>query len=385
MFNNGYKQEVATLKEKLLGFEQLLNERESNVHNLQQQHETTIAEFNNTVELGNMHGQLFQHMNSYCESAKEIQSTLATLAHTMKHENEEIGKTTGALSTNLTAVERISDNLQKMSEKTVETASSVDHLNERTSQIGGIVKLIKEIADQTNLLALNAAIEAARAGEQGRGFAVVADEVRKLAERTSTATSEIGQLVSAIQSETAAVKKLVEVSPQQAEDFLKDGQQAAGSMKDLMQVTIQMKNAIGITALRSFVEVAKMDHLVYKFEIYRVFLGTSTKKPQDFASQEDCRLGKWYYEGEGHHCFAKLHGFREMEEPHQRFHRQGVDAVTHFHEGHYTLGLESIAEMEKASFQVLRTLETIAESGGESIANSDDYQECRESMNSLQH
>ena len=80
MFNNGYKQEVATLKEKLLDFEQLLNERESSVLTLQQQHETTIAEFNSTVELSNMHGQLFQHMNSYCESAKEVQSTLATLA-----------------------------------------------------------------------------------------------------------------------------------------------------------------------------------------------------------------------------------------------------------------------------------------------------------------
>jgi methyl-accepting chemotaxis protein len=231
MFNNGYKQEVATLKEKLQNFEQLLNERESSVLNLQQQHETTIAEFNSTVELGNMHGQLFQHMNSYCESAKEIQSSLSTMAQTMKHENEQVDHATGALSTNITAVERIASNLQKMSEKTVETATSVDHLNERTSEIGGIVKLIKEIADQTNLLALNAAIEAARAGEQGRGFAVVADEVRKLAERTSTATSEIGQLVGAIQKETSAVKTLVEVSPQQAEGFHKDGQQAVKSMR----------------------------------------------------------------------------------------------------------------------------------------------------------
>ena len=384
MFNNGYKQEVATLKEKLRDFEQLLNERESSVLNLQQQHESVTAKFNNSTELIVMHEGLFQHMNSYCESAKEVQSTLATLAHTMKQENEHIGQTTGALSMNLVAVERIASNLQKMSEKTVETAASVDHLNERTSQIGGIVKLIKEIADQTNLLALNAAIEAARAGEQGRGFAVVADEVRKLAERTSTATSEIGQLVSAIQKETSAVKALVEVSPQQAEGFHKDGQQAVGSMKELMHVTVEMKNAIGTTALRSFIEVAKMDHLVFKFEIYKVFLGTSTKHPDEFASHKGCRLGKWYYEGEGHHCFSKLHGFREMEEPHQLFHRLGVEAVTHYHEGRYKEGLEAIAEMEKASFKVLETLEIIAESGKENI-NSDDYRECRESMQATKH
>ncbi|MBU0620876.1 MAG: CZB domain-containing protein [Gammaproteobacteria bacterium] len=384
MFSNGYKQQVATLKEQLQNFEQMLSERESSVLSLQQQHETTIAEYNSTVELSNMHGQLFQHMNSYCESAKEVQSTLATLAQTMKQENERIGETTGALGANLTAVERISSNLQKMSEKTSETAASVDHLNERTSEIGGIVKLIKEIADQTNLLALNAAIEAARAGEQGRGFAVVADEVRKLAERTSTATNEIGQLVSAIQKETSAVKTLVEVSPQQAEEFHKDGQQAVGSMQELMLVTVQMKKAIGNTALRSFIEVAKVDHLVYKFEIYKVFLGTSIKKPEEFASHEGCRLGKWYYEGEGNHCFSKLHGFREMEEPHQRFHRHGVAAVTHFHEGHYQLGLEAVAEMEKASFEVLKSLETIAESGKENI-NSENYQECRETMKATKH
>ena len=384
MFSNGYKQQVATLKEQLQNFELLLNERESSVLNLQQQHETTIAEYNSTIELSNMHGQLFQHMNSYCDSAKEVQSTLATLAQTMKQENERIGQTTGALGANLTAVERISSNLQKMSEKTAETAASVDHLNDRTSEIGGIVKLIKEIADQTNLLALNAAIEAARAGEQGRGFAVVADEVRKLAERTSTATNEIGQLVSAIQKETSAVKALVEVSPQQAEGFHKDGQQAVGSMQELMQVTVQMKRAIGNTALRSFIEVAKVDHLVYKFEIYKVFLGTSIKKPEEFASHEHCRLGKWYYEGEGKHCFSRLHGYQEMAEPHQRFHRHGVAAVTHFHEGHYQLGLEAVAEMEKASFEVLKTLEAIAESGKENI-NSEEYQECRESMGATKH
>ena len=81
------------------------------------------------------------------------------------------------------------------------SAKVVASLGERSRQIGSIVNVINEIAEQTNLLALNAAIEAARAGDQGRGFAVVADEVRKLAERTTLATSEIGQMISAIQGD----------------------------------------------------------------------------------------------------------------------------------------------------------------------------------------
>ena len=100
-------------------------------------------------------------------------------------------------------VKRSVDEVQAIASTVAESSQVMKRLGESSGQIGDIVGVINDIADQTNLLALNAAIEAARAGEQGRGFAVVADEVRKLAERTTQATSQINSMISSIQSEVA--------------------------------------------------------------------------------------------------------------------------------------------------------------------------------------
>ncbi|MBZ5550360.1 MAG: methyl-accepting chemotaxis protein [Acidobacteriia bacterium] len=124
------------------------------------------------------------------------------------------------------------------------TAKKVEELGKRSDEIGRIVGVIDDIADQTNLLALNAAIEAARAGEQGRGFAVVADEVRKLAERTTSATKEIAHMIKNIQDETRLAVTAMETGTRQVEEGVTSTAEAGKSLKQIIDMAEQVGEMI---------------------------------------------------------------------------------------------------------------------------------------------
>jgi methyl-accepting chemotaxis protein len=124
----------------------------------------------------------------------------------------------------------------QIAEKVQETARTVESLGARSDQIGNIIGTIEDIADQTNLLALNAAIEAARAGEQGRGFAVVADEVRALAERTTRATKEISEMIKAIQKETRGAVIAMEQGVQQVVAGTEEAAKSGDALRDILEL-----------------------------------------------------------------------------------------------------------------------------------------------------
>ncbi|MBY0445080.1 MAG: chemotaxis protein, partial [Burkholderiales bacterium] len=124
----------------------------------------------------------------------------------------------------------------------------IDDLAQRVGSISAVIAVIRDVADQTNLLALNAAIEAARAGEQGRGFAVVADEVRKLAERTSTATREIGETINAVQDSGQTAKSRMDGMVVQLKEGIrqtKEGGEAVKAIREESAATALVVGQIG--------------------------------------------------------------------------------------------------------------------------------------------
>jgi len=153
-------------------------------------------------------------------------------------------------------IEETKEGMNEIVEAAGAVGNAISSLSGKTDQIGAIANVIDEIADQTNLLALNAAIEAARAGEQGRGFAVVADEVRKLAERTTKATKEIAETIKAIQQEAGVANKSMKTAEISVEEGKKKTDEVALVLSDIFEATTKVEEEIDMLAAASEEESA---------------------------------------------------------------------------------------------------------------------------------
>ncbi|WP_187648054.1 methyl-accepting chemotaxis protein [Nitrosophilus labii] len=238
--------------------------------------------------------------------------------------------------------------------------NSVQELFERTEEVDRILSLIKEISEQTNLLALNAAIEAARAGEFGKGFSVVAEEVRNLADRTQKAVREVDKIIKTMKEEmndvdviATEVSEKIEKIDLKIENFRRELSEINISVNKTFDKIIKISNRI-------FMSLAKLDHIIWKVNTYLSVI--KNEQVFDYVDFHECRLGKWYYEGEGKEFFSTVPSFDLLETPHEIVHKGTKNIFDLIFTGKdYSFDelIAALEEMEEGSKKVFEILDKI--------------------------
>jgi methyl-accepting chemotaxis protein len=182
-----------------------------------------------------------------------------------------------------TVVTESIEGMRRIAEVVNRSAETVKQLGRSSDQIGEIIGVIDDIADQTNLLALNAAIEAARAGEQGRGFAVVADEVRKLAERTTKATKEIAGMIKTIQGDTAGAVRSMEEGTSEVERGIRLADRAGDSLIQIVGVSQKVTDMVAQIAVASEEQSSSSEQISRNVEAISKVTGETAQGTQQIA------------------------------------------------------------------------------------------------------
>ncbi len=270
-----------------------------------------------------------------------------------------LSETSKLFSQSTILLDKIKDDIGSLNTSTIASVEAIGKLNDASDRIAVFTDTINAISSQTNLLALNAAIEAARAGEHGRGFAVVADEVRTLAAKTDAATTEIKVFVTEIGTNAQSTNSNFEQMRSAMQDMASSIDIISNVINEVVDLSGGMTQVINESSAGKFIELIKMDHILFKLDIYKIIFGLSDKTADQMATHHNCRLGLWYYEGEGARLFTQSSVFRNLEKPHEAVHSCGINALQAFAQGQRQNSLKHLGLMEQASQEVVQVLDRL--------------------------